>query len=161
MWPHIACLPAGGSSPAHGFLQIPVANFIQSKEHVSLAVLERTYVWTHDSGMLSISHADLERVPTWKEGEAAGQDRLGFESCHWPALRLWPVAHHFWTSRLWLGDRSTSDFSQLVWDAKNTGHVAMVVLSPPEMRSDPAHCSSSGARAPRPTLTLHGRAAHT
>lgn len=68
---------------AHGFLQIPVANFIQSKEHVSLAVvLERTYVWTHDSGMLSISHADLKGVPTWKEGEATGQDRLGFESCH-------------------------------------------------------------------------------
>lgn len=39
-------------------------------------------MWTHDSGMLSISQADLEGVPTWKEGEAAEQDRPGFESCH-------------------------------------------------------------------------------
>ena len=59
--------------------------------------------------MLNINPADLEGDPTWKEGEAAGQDRPGFESCHWPALRLWargpsllnlsPVTRgqeHFW-----------------------------------------------------------------
>ena len=38
--------------------------------------------------MLSISQADLEGIPMWKEGEAVGQDRPGFESCHWAALRL-------------------------------------------------------------------------
>lgn len=66
-----------------GSLQIPVATLIQSKEHVSLAVvLERTYVWTHDSGMLSISHADLKGVPHVEGGRGHGADRLGLESCH-------------------------------------------------------------------------------
>lgn len=48
LWPHV---PVSAKTHAHGFLQIPVANFIQSKEHVSLAVvLERTYVqWTREA----------------------------------------------------------------------------------------------------------------